>query len=89
MGAARRYVLFFLECCKIEFFLRFSLTVNKEGPNKGRPFFGCSKPREQSCGFFQWGDEDPPAAGGGGGGGGGAWGNKGNGLFPLVQQTAI
>lgn len=36
----------------------FSRTVNKEGPNKGRPFYSCPKPMDQSCGFFQWGDED-------------------------------
>ncbi|XP_062607419.1 DNA topoisomerase 3-alpha-like, partial [Saccostrea cucullata] len=35
------------------------LTVNKEGPNKGRTFYACAKPREQSCKFFQWGDENP------------------------------
>ena len=34
------------------------LTVQKEGPNKGRHFYGCPKPREQGCGFFQWADED-------------------------------
>ncbi|GAA5924630.1 hypothetical protein JCM10213_000401 [Rhodosporidiobolus nylandii] len=42
--------------------------VGKEGPNKGRPFFGCPKPMDESCKFFAWADED---AGGGGGGGGG------------------
>ncbi|PAA46937.1 hypothetical protein BOX15_Mlig014717g3 [Macrostomum lignano] len=47
-------------------------TVQKDGPNKGRPFFGCAKPMNQSCNFFQWGDE--PAGGGGGGGGGGGSG---------------
>lgn len=36
------------------------LTVNKDGPNKGRPFFGCSQPlRELQCGFFQWADAEP------------------------------
>ncbi|GFO25569.1 DNA topoisomerase [Plakobranchus ocellatus] len=34
-----------------------SLTVQKQGPNTGRPFFACSKPREQSCNFFQWADQ--------------------------------
>ncbi|KAM9098574.1 DNA topoisomerase 3-alpha [Sarcophilus harrisii] len=33
-------------------------TVQKEGPNKGRQFHTCSKPREQQCGFFQWADEN-------------------------------
>ena len=28
----------------------------KDGPNKGRPFYGCPKPRDSSCGFFVWGD---------------------------------
>lgn len=32
-------------------------TVRKEGPNKGRPFFVCSKPRDSRCDFFQWADE--------------------------------
>ncbi|XP_013926805.1 PREDICTED: DNA topoisomerase 3-alpha [Thamnophis sirtalis] len=32
-------------------------TVQKEGPNKGRQFHTCSKPREQQCGFFEWADE--------------------------------
>ncbi|XP_078273883.1 DNA topoisomerase 3-alpha isoform X1 [Rhinoraja longicauda] len=33
-------------------------TVQKDGPNKGRTFHTCSKPREQQCGFFQWTDEN-------------------------------
>ncbi|XP_043349559.1 DNA topoisomerase 3-alpha isoform X2 [Dermochelys coriacea] len=33
-------------------------TVQKEGPNKGRQFHTCPKPREQQCGFFQWVDEN-------------------------------
>jgi len=35
-----------------------SRTVSKEGPNKGRPFYSCQKPMANSCGFFQWGDEE-------------------------------
>ena len=35
---------------------KFRLTVVKDGPNKGRPFYGCSKPRDSSCGFFMWAD---------------------------------
>ncbi|XP_046893588.1 DNA topoisomerase 3-alpha [Hypomesus transpacificus] len=35
-------------------------TVLKEGPNKGRSFHACGKPREQQCGFFQWADENVP-----------------------------
>ncbi|ERE67718.1 DNA topoisomerase 3-alpha [Cricetulus griseus] len=33
-------------------------TVQKDGPNKGRQFHICAKPREQQCGFFQWVDEN-------------------------------
>lgn len=33
-------------------------TVMKDGPNKGRVFLTCSKPRDQQCGFFQWVDEN-------------------------------
>jgi len=33
-------------------------TVAKEGPNKGRPFYGCSKPRNEGCNFFAWADEN-------------------------------
>ncbi|XP_069917654.1 DNA topoisomerase 3-alpha isoform X2 [Oryctolagus cuniculus] len=33
-------------------------TVQKDGPNKGRQFHTCAKPREQQCGFFQWADEN-------------------------------
>ncbi|XP_061568007.1 DNA topoisomerase 3-alpha [Cololabis saira] len=54
-------------------------TVQKDGPNKGRTFHTCGKPREQQCGFFQWTDENVPPPGGSGSGfmGGGAGGNKG------------
>lgn len=43
-------------------------TVQKDGPNKGRQFHTCPKPREQQCGFFQWADENvaPGMAGLGG-----------------------
>uniref|UniRef100_A0A3B3TBR1 DNA topoisomerase n=1 Tax=Paramormyrops kingsleyae TaxID=1676925 RepID=A0A3B3TBR1_9TELE len=34
-------------------------TVAKDGPNKGRAFHTCSKPRDRQCGFFQWADEAP------------------------------
>ncbi|XP_048465675.1 DNA topoisomerase 3-alpha [Rhincodon typus] len=33
-------------------------TVQKDGPNKGRTFHTCAKPRDQQCGFFQWADEN-------------------------------
>uniref|UniRef100_A0A674ELQ5 DNA topoisomerase n=1 Tax=Salmo trutta TaxID=8032 RepID=A0A674ELQ5_SALTR len=35
-------------------------TVQKEGPNKGRVFHTCGKPRDQQCGFFLWADENIP-----------------------------
>ncbi|XP_072794626.1 DNA topoisomerase 3-alpha isoform X5 [Vicugna pacos] len=49
-------------------------TVQKDGPNRGRQFHTCAKPREQQCGFFQWVDENvapgtlggPTWSGGGG-----------------------
>ncbi|XP_055920463.1 DNA topoisomerase 3-alpha isoform X2 [Eupeodes corollae] len=31
------------------------LTVKKDGPNKGRPFYKC--PKTPACNFFQWSDE--------------------------------
>jgi DNA topoisomerase-3 len=34
-------------------------TVTKEGPNKGRIFWGCSKGKDGGCGFFEWDDESP------------------------------
>ncbi|KAK2586300.1 hypothetical protein KPH14_001550 [Odynerus spinipes] len=34
------------------------LIVQKEGPNKGRPFYSCPKGRESTCKFFKWADED-------------------------------
>uniref|UniRef100_A0A8C4EIG0 DNA topoisomerase n=1 Tax=Dicentrarchus labrax TaxID=13489 RepID=A0A8C4EIG0_DICLA len=33
-------------------------TVQKDGPNKGRTFYTCGKPRDQQCGFFLWADEN-------------------------------
>ncbi|XP_058851749.1 DNA topoisomerase 3-alpha isoform X1 [Acipenser ruthenus] len=42
-------------------------TVMKDGPNRGRSFHTCPKPREQQCGFFQWADENVPPVGPGGG----------------------
>ncbi|POY75102.1 DNA topoisomerase III [Rhodotorula taiwanensis] len=39
-------------------------TVVKEGANKGRHFYGCAKPREESCGFFAWADEQGNGGGG-------------------------
>lgn len=34
-----------------------SLTVRKDGPNKGRGFYACAN-RDKSCGFFQWADQN-------------------------------
>jgi GRF zinc finger len=31
--------------------------VVREGVNKGKKFWGCSKPKEESCRFFEWADE--------------------------------
>ena len=39
-----------------------SRTVSKEGPNKGRPFYCCAKPRGQGCDFFDWGDSPVSSA---------------------------
>ncbi|XP_036143952.1 DNA topoisomerase 3-alpha isoform X2 [Monomorium pharaonis] len=33
------------------------LTVRKEGPNKGRLFYKCSKPQGNGCNFFLWGSD--------------------------------
>ncbi|XP_011696308.1 PREDICTED: DNA topoisomerase 3-alpha-like isoform X2 [Wasmannia auropunctata] len=37
------------------------LTVNKDGPNKGRQFYGCPKGMNSTCNFFKWADEDDAA----------------------------
>lgn len=34
-------------------------TVTKEGQNKGRIFWGCSKGKDGGCGFFEWDNELP------------------------------
>lgn len=54
------------------------LTVQKEGPNKGREFYVCSKDRSEQCRFFKWADE-VDEGGGGGGGGMSSWGGGGGG----------
>lgn len=66
--------------CEEEAVLR---TVQKEGPNKGKQFYTCSKPREHQCRFFEWADNVPPSSvqsystrggrGHGGRGGGNSW----------------
>ncbi|XP_051170961.1 DNA topoisomerase 3-alpha isoform X2 [Leptopilina boulardi] len=63
------------------------LTVQKEGVNKGRQFYGCPKGMQSTCKFFQWADETNANASyrgdddDGGGDGGGTWGggNRGGG----------
>ncbi|KAL0841388.1 hypothetical protein ABMA28_015083 [Loxostege sticticalis] len=62
------------------------ITVHKEGPNKGRPFYGCPKEFNQRCNFFQWADERGSTEWGsanpssrGRGRGGGARGARGGG----------
>ena len=52
------------------------LTVQKEGPNKGRQFHVCPKPQSEQCGFFQWAGE---GAGGGTSRGGSSRGRGGGG----------
>ncbi|XP_075888394.1 DNA topoisomerase 3-alpha isoform X2 [Nelusetta ayraudi] len=67
-------------------------TVQKDGPNKGRTFFTCGRPREQQCGFFQWADENapPPGAFGGGfpGGDGRGRGRGTSGAAPTNKPPA-
>ncbi|KAG8214045.1 DNA topoisomerase [Butyriboletus roseoflavus] len=40
-------------------------TVTKEGVNKGRLFWGCTKGKEEGCGFFEWDDEPTKSPGSG------------------------
>lgn len=68
-------------------------TVQKEGPNKGRQFYTCSKPREQQCQFFEWSDNVPPSnvrtfRGGRAGGGRGRGGGRGGGNSWRMSQTS-
>ena len=35
------------------------LIVKKDGPNKGRRFYGCCFPADQRCKFFMWAEENP------------------------------
>ena len=61
-----------------------SRTVRKDGPNKGRDFFCCSKPQGDQCGFFKFADEVVGSSNQGGGvagaayGGGAGFGGGGN-----------
>ncbi|KAJ1648751.1 DNA topoisomerase 3-alpha [Dispira simplex] len=34
--------------------------TKKEGPNKDRSFYSCSKPMDDRCSFFQWADQPIP-----------------------------
>lgn len=34
------------------------MTVHKDGPNKGRQFYGCPKGMNSTCHFFKWADEN-------------------------------
>eukprot|EP01039_Chlorochromonas_danica_P004386 gene4386-4807_t len=65
-----------------------SVVTQKEGPNKGRPFYTCAMKRGGvgGCDFFQWADEDrdrsrggrsTQSGGFGGSGGGGGGGSAG------------
>ena len=42
-------------CFKLDALFRF--TSKKEGPNKGRQFLSCSRPKGKGCNFFEWADE--------------------------------
>ena len=51
MGGARNKGVTVVCNCGNEAVLRI---VMKEGPNKGKQFYGCSKPQEEQCRFFEW-----------------------------------
>ena len=38
------------------------LTVNKAGPNQGKTFFKCPKPKDQQCNYFEWTDKSDVVA---------------------------
>lgn len=52
-------------------------TVKKDGPNKGRAFYGCPQPRQSGCSFFQWADEEVTSSANGGSSG------------PTVRRTRV
>lgn len=62
MSTASQKVRFYSRLLKIGIILIFNcrLLVQKEGPNKGRYFYGCPKGPSSTCKFFQWAD-DPPS----------------------------
>lgn len=47
----------------ILYFIR--LTVTRDTPNKGRQFYGCTKPisTPDRCTFFLWADDQPGSSG--------------------------
>lgn len=51
-SSAERYIL--CDCAE----RAITLTVRKEGVNKGREFYKCAK-RENACNFFLWADDGP------------------------------
>eukprot|EP00929_Paragymnodinium_shiwhaense_P111364 TRINITY_DN7933_c0_g1_i5.p1 TRINITY_DN7933_c0_g1~~TRINITY_DN7933_c0_g1_i5.p1 ORF type:complete len:851 (+),score=184.96 TRINITY_DN7933_c0_g1_i5:80-2554(+) len=46
--------------CKCGEAVREGIT-QKAGPNHGRPYRACARPRDKSCGFFKWMDTDLPS----------------------------
>jgi DNA topoisomerase-3 len=63
-------------------------TVFKEGPNTGRKFWSCSKPRDEGCGFFEWADGQQNGGAGGGGAGGGSNGSGYDRTIPKKRTAA-
>jgi DNA topoisomerase-3 len=55
----------------------FRLTVQKDNPNKGRQFYTCPKPQQESCNFFKWANDVSP--GGDGRLNGSTWGSASRG----------
>ncbi|XP_011878275.1 PREDICTED: DNA topoisomerase 3 isoform X2 [Vollenhovia emeryi] len=39
------------------------LTVHKDGPNKGRQFYGCPKGMNSTCNFFKWAEDEDDVGG--------------------------
>ena len=63
-----------------------TMTVKKDGPNKGRLFWTCSKPFNQKCNLFEWADDSSGGNGGGSGGGGWEGGGGGEGFGGATQN---
>lgn len=62
-------------------------TVQKDGPNKGRKFYTCSKPREDQCGFFEWMDQTEASAASAGFGQQNSFHRQGGGERPLPRKN--